>query len=211
MCTQNLICCCCCCVALLLLGTFASFDYDALVPVQQARPDAAVELLLSGDDSAIGEAGQQLVHTQEGWQALWASHLGPDAVDPQTGEVSPAAPELDFETHLVVAVFVGRGVTARGLKLESYASDDEQLTIRYMVRSYQTAMSGRRTDGGEALREWEERYGNIRPYGFFLVPRSERTIVLLSGARGFGWPEGREPRWTEKARLTPPAPQPAER
>lgn len=201
MCIQDLICCCCGGVAIVLLGGFASFGEDPQVPV-------SVELMLSGDDSDIGTAGQQLISSEEDWVALWARHLGPDAKDPETGEVAPAAPDVDFDKQLVVAVFVGRAVTARGLTLISYTSDD-QLTIRYDVRSYQTASSRRpSSDPEQAKRDYYERFGHIRAFGFFLISRSEREIVLLNDVSGFQQPE---PKWREVARFKPPALQPAER
>jgi len=202
MCIQDMICCCCGGAALVLVGAFASFGDHHAEP-------ATVELMLSGDDSAIAEAAQQLVASQEDWDALWARHLGPDAIDPETGEVSPAAPDVDFDTQLVVAVFIGRGSTSSGLKLTSYTSEDDQLTIRFLNRSYQTTMRGRKSDeNGEAEREWEERYGSISAYGFFLLSRSDREIVLVQELRSMA---GGEPRLIERARFTPPVPTPVER
>lgn len=202
MCTQNLICCCCAGAVVLLLGAFASFDDGLTAQLLQTQPPATVELLLTDDDSQIGEQGQHLISTQDEWQALWARHVGPDAMDPESGEVTPA-PEIDFDTQLIAAVFIGAGRTSFGLTLMSFTSEDETLTIRYRSRSYQTAQGGRfHPDPVDAKKDFEQRYGHIRPYGFFVLTRSPREIVLLQDTRGMAQPD---PKWTERARWQPPA------
>jgi hypothetical protein len=203
MCIQDMICWCCGVAVVGLVATFATFGDE---PAALATP-AKVELLLTGDDSEVAEAGHHLIAGKEEWTALWARHLGPESIDPETGEVSPAAPEVDFDTQLIVAVFIGRGSTSYGLKLVSYTSEGDELSIRYLNRSYQTTVSSR-LDSEEAKLEWEERYGHVSAYGFFLLPRDVREIVLFQDSRGMGQTV---PKWTERARFTPPGMEPAER
>lgn len=53
--------------------------------------------IAGGDGSRIEEGRRMLVRDTGAWEALWAVHAGPDT----------RAPEVNFATHMVAAVFAG--------------------------------------------------------------------------------------------------------
>ena len=60
-----------------------------------------VETLARGDDSRLVEPRRFLIRDRQAFAAVWAAHAGPNAV----------APQVDFDTRMVAAVFAGERPT----------------------------------------------------------------------------------------------------
>jgi uncharacterized membrane protein len=79
--------------------------------------DQAVITLAKGEDSRIVEPRRFVIREPQAFAAIWAAHAGPDA----------APPAVDFESHMVAAVFAGErpspgyGVAVAGTRRESDA------------------------------------------------------------------------------------------
>jgi hypothetical protein len=56
-----------------------------------------VSTLAKGEDSGVTSPRRVIVRDEPGWRALWAEHAGLD----------DTAPDVDFRTQMVAAVFAG--------------------------------------------------------------------------------------------------------
>jgi hypothetical protein len=125
-----------------------------------------------GPDSGVATRSYRLVTGAEEWRVLWEGH--------RDGET---APEVDFEDSMAVAVFAGAGWNSRGIAV-TITEDDETIRVRFRGRYYQTMMDGDR----------------VTPYGIWILPRSEKTVLLEEDVHGI---IGAEPEWKVRARLRP--------
>ena len=94
----------------------------AETPESPATPDAnsPMELscqdFLSGQHSGIREQQLRLVRTQAEWLALWREHSSQQLPGPEL-------PKIDFEGHMLVAVFLGeRPTSGFGVQLQRVRS-----------------------------------------------------------------------------------------
>jgi uncharacterized membrane protein len=62
---------------------------------------SGLETLVKGDDSRVVEPRRFVARNQAMFTAIWAAHAGPDS----------SAPAVDFDTHMVAAVFAGERPT----------------------------------------------------------------------------------------------------
>ena len=136
----------------------------ALAVLRPAAPaDRGACLLLTGAISAVREPRVELVSTSEDWARLWLEHRGSPPVDRYDFFYNKAGvPVVDFETHVVVVVFVGDTANTSGLRVEAVEPTGDHATLRYAENSYQTL--------GDAE--------PARPFGFFVLPRTDRPLVV---------------------------------
>jgi hypothetical protein len=66
---------------------------------------------------------------------------------------------------MVIAVFQGSGVNNAGLKAVALLEEKDRIVFRFENKGYQTAGRG---SGGQ----------QVTVYGFFVLPRSSKTVVL---------------------------------
>jgi hypothetical protein len=71
------------------------FLFGFLMSLQSSQP--AVTTIASDGMSNVGKATQMVARNETEWAALWKAHAG---------EARPA-PKVDFDTSMVVAVFLG--------------------------------------------------------------------------------------------------------
>lgn len=71
----------------------------------QSSPANRIERLARGTHSGLREARRATVKSSEEWSALWREHAG-DRLPSQP------TPEVDFDTHMVLAVILGERPTA---------------------------------------------------------------------------------------------------
>jgi hypothetical protein len=135
-----------------------AYDTDAAarafrVPSASARP-VTVRRGWQGSDSAIAERGFERIVELDGWNVLWRRHA------PGT-----AAPAVDFDTEMVLAIFGGK--SAAGSELSLYAvAESEVLEVITMSYGYDVVRSG-----------------SSNPYLIVVLPRSGRTVTHV--ARGY--------------------------
>jgi len=142
----------------------------AFAAVRPAAPaDRGACLLLTGANSAVREARVELVSTTEDWARLWLEHRGAPPVERYDLFLNKAGlPVVDFETHVVVAVFVGETANVAGLRVEAVEPagaaepSSDHVTLRYAANAFQTL--------GEAEPG--------RPFGFFVLPRPDRALQV---------------------------------
>jgi hypothetical protein len=84
---------------------------------------------------------------------------------------------IDFATHMVVVIFMGRTVNCSGVTA-SFLEDDERILVRFRGKSYQSSGTG---------------HGPEEPWGVFVIPRSTKPVVFYENTQGLiGYP----PVWT---------------
>ena len=150
---------------------------------------APVDVLvtLSGADSEIPEPTYVRITTKEAFQSLYLRHLGKDPAQFDAHYNEYQVPTIDFDRCMVVAVFQGNTWNTANLYVREVHDERARLVVRFDRHSYQTFGFG--SDGGGK---------RVTPFGFFVMPRSEKEIVLEENVRQY-LNEG--PRWQECARL----------
>jgi hypothetical protein len=102
------------------------------------------------------------------WIKIWRRHRGAKESDDYDLYYNPLGlPYIDFEKCMVIAVFQGSGWNSAGLGTAAVLESKDSMVLRLVDKSYQTA--GRDPDGGGR---------RTTVYGFFVLPRSDRTVVL---------------------------------
>ena len=136
-------------------------------------------VLLTGADSMIGRPRVVLVTSSPGWASLWLEHKGlPENTRYDFYFNRAGVPEVDFATHVVVAVFAGPRTNTSGLRLDALETDDDGTTLRYAAKSYQTL---EKADEGQ-------------PFGFFILPRFEGALQVEEQIYSMAGPSRVEPR-----------------
>jgi hypothetical protein len=145
-------------------------------------------LALSGPDSRVAAQEYSRVTDADGWKKTWLRHHGIDPREEWTAKMPML--DVDFTRCEVIVLFRGSSHNSRGVWVESITETADAVTIRFADASYQTA-------GGAAP---------VTPYGFLLIPKSDKLVVIERDARRLI----REPPvWKEEARLKRPDPKPA--
>jgi hypothetical protein len=199
-------------LAIPLVGLIAA---HATQTPEAARGDAPVAPAVSlkplvswsGSFSSITDNLVVRITDAAEWAALWKRHAGPAVEKDSYGE--PVVPDIDFSSHMVLAVFDGSTTNTRRETIESIDEFDDHLRIRCMRWTYQTASPPReiRLKPGEsaedvikrALEERQPRDAGQKttPYGIFVIPRSGKAIVLEEPVPRKSMPI----EWRERTRL----------
>jgi RNA polymerase sigma factor (sigma-70 family) len=158
----------------------------AVAPAQFAAPQIVHKpaVVWTGPHSMIDKGGYLRISERKDWEDLWKRHVGTNGLkDLERKEV--VVPEVNFEAYMVVALLDGDTVNSAGFSAFSILEDNEQLVFRFQGRYFQTAGP----DGGAIA---------VRPYGFFVVPRSTKQLVLERDVRSL---IAEAPKWKEVARF----------
>lgn len=134
------------------------YDVDAAarafrLPSSSARP-ITVQRGWQGSDSAITVRGFERITQKYEWNALWKRHA-PGA----------AAPAVDFEREMVIAIFGGKRAAGAELSLYS-AAESEAIEVITMSYGYDVIQSG-----------------SSNPYLMMVIAKSDRPVSVL--ARGY--------------------------
>jgi len=159
-------------------------------PEANAAEQVSSPVRWSGPRSQIRDQRLIQVGDQESWSRLWSEHQGEHVERLIAHGGGVAAPRIDFERFLIVAMFRGDSTNCDGERLVSLHERPQDLFLRFDSYSFQT-MSIDGPDHGEA----------VRPYGIWVVPRTGKPITVEENTQGM---LDREPTWTW--RKTFPAP-----
>jgi hypothetical protein len=165
-----------------------------LAPAQEQGADASKELISpvqwSGPHSRIRDKRLVQIADREAWMELWAEHKGDKAERLIAHGGGVAAPRIDFERYLVVAMFRGETTNCDGESLVSLEEREKDVLLRFDSFTFQTS-SFDGPDHGEPASS----------YGMWLVPRTGKPITIEENTQGL---IGREPIWTARGTLVPP-------
>ncbi len=155
--------------------------------VQDPKPKKAPGPLVTfhGEKSAIDKTRYVKVKDKEAWAKLWCEHIGKPFGRDYSWFYNPLnVPSIDFAQCMVVAVFQGTKWNSAGVRVVEVL-DADQLTLRFDDFAFQTAGP----DGGGVRN---------RPFGIFVLPRSDKVIVLEENVQGR---INHPPKWQERGKL----------
>ncbi len=137
----------------------------------------------TGPNSAVDKQTYARITDRNEWEKTWKRHIG-NRGDKDGDGKEVAVPEVDFDAYMVVALLDGDTFNSRGFDAFSITEDKEQVVFRFQARHFSTAGP----DGGAIA---------VRPYGFFLLPRSTKRLVFERDVRALN---NEAPKWQEVAR-----------
>ncbi len=153
-----------------------------------ARQTTRPLVTLTGPDSHVKKPSYHRVTSEAEWIKVWQRHQGAKESKDYDLFYNPLGlPYIDFEKCMVIAVFRGDGWNSAGLKAAAVLEDKDGIVLRFEDKGYQTA--GRGPDGGGQ---------RTTTYGFFVLPRSSKTVVLEENVQNY---IGHPPVWKERIRL----------
>jgi hypothetical protein len=123
----------------------------------------------SGIDSGQSKPVFCRCRSADEWQATWKAHQH------EGGDAGRAAPEVDFESFMVLALFQGDGSQNYGLVVVEIVDEADGLRVRYETGYYQIA--------GIPDSEADRRKLDTRSFAFIVIPRSDKAITFESGTR----------------------------
>ena len=139
-------------------------------------------VVISGADSHVMKPAFERYASPDDWTRAWAKHLGTTVEDHYR-----AVLDVDFDRCLVVAIFQGAKVNARGIRIESIREGAESIYIRFEELGYQSVV------GPNSKPKPPE-----RPYAFIVLPKSSKRIVIEENVQSI---KNAPPKWQERARL----------
>jgi len=151
-----------------------------------ARPIAPLVRLVGGD-SQVAAPEWLCIRNAKDWEAAWERHAGKVERIHLEGRIKNM-PVVDFDQCMILAVFMGKSTNSHGVRLNSISESADAITIRYDSESFQTLGP----NGGGV---------SSQPYGLFIVPRSNMTVVFERDTNNL---KGGESKWKEVARVGPP-------
>lgn len=138
-----------------------------------------------GRDSAIESPEYLRIGDAAAWERFWQRHSGRGLERDNVG--GAFLPCVDFGQCTVVAIVIGKSVNSNGVMLAEIRDEADCLRLRFDESTFQTEGPGPR--GGAV---------DVRPYGIFVLPRSNKPMVLEENVQGR---KGGEAQWKERARL----------
>jgi hypothetical protein len=174
------------------------------------RPTSKPCVSISDTDSHVTVRRHERIESMKDWVRLWQEHRGekPFPYDPNDGIRRHLPVKIDFEHYLVVAIFQGKCVNVDSLKVVSITEEEKRLVLRYDKNSYQTFGKVHDDDPNDDpdkgdpdkddLSKNDPDDGKVTPYGFFVLPRTEKPIVIEENVQQY---LGSSPIWKERARL----------
>jgi hypothetical protein len=141
-------------------------------------------VVITGADSHVAQRRYQRITSADKWTRVWQEHKGQKPTGQYDLFYDPLTlPQVDFDRYMVIAVFQGSGWNNAGLRAFSLADEDTRILLRFANKSYQTGGA----DGGGK---------KVTAYGFFVVPRSAKPVVLEENAQQYK--RGKPPVWEER-------------
>lgn len=174
--------------SILVLAAATMSPAPAPTAQDEALPPPVVTF--AGHDSRIAERRFVRIRDRAAWSALWAEHRG-DAIE-KNASGWPNPPLIDFERWMVVGCFRGDAWNANGEYVQSIARRGDEILVRWDAATFQTM--GPEPDGGGI---------RVRTFGLWVVPRTDRAIVLEENVQGL---IGEPPKWKEQHRFEAIAP-----
>ena len=177
--------------ALPILASAALLLAAVTHPAAPAGKKMAPHVVITGADSKVRKSGYHRILDRQEWTKVWLRNLGQEQrYSGRSGEESsysylhdPAGvPVVNFEDCMVIAVFEGAGFNCSGLSADALIERDDAVVLRYQPKGYQTGPEG----------------VPVSVYGFFVVPRSARAVVLEEGVVER---IGQKPKWQERKRF----------
>ena len=148
-------------------------------PGQKGKPLVA----FGGTDSGVEARSFRRISTPEQWARLWAKHAAGDT----PAGARHARVDVDFDRCTVVAAFLGRTANSEGMEVDSVIERADAVVVRFNFPGYAT---------GAGVEPHP-----VTPYGFVVLPRTDKPIVLEQDEASHKAVTPTPPDWQEAARL----------
>jgi hypothetical protein len=158
---------------IVLLGVAAACVATPAVAADLPRKVKPV-MFWTGGNSKQSKESFARCSTQKDWEAIWEKH---HEWEKYVGDRS--CPDVDFDSYMIVAIFVGKG-RDMGVRFYEVVEEKDCLRVRYKPIEYQTGFNPNETD---AEREKRERESETQSYAFVVLPRSTKCVVLEENAQ----------------------------
>jgi len=139
------------------------------VAAQAAEPAGKLVkpcVVISGADSHVAERRYHRITSADEWTRVWQEHKGQTVTGQYDLFYDPLTlPSIDFDRYMVIGIFEGKSWNNAGLMAVSISEGADRIVFRFTDKGYQTAGPG---GGGK----------KVAVYGFFVVPRSTKPVVL---------------------------------
>jgi hypothetical protein len=152
-------------------------------PVRKIKP----VMVWTGNDSAIATREFVLCRSEDELEKLWSRHR-PNKDPLRHGLESGDAPQLEFDSYMLLAILDGKGKQNTGINVVEVTEDDHQVRVRYRMRTFQAP-------GVPGLAKTPI----PQSYAFIPLPKSAKLIVLQQDAGNLTGPRV----WEERARICP--------
>lgn len=173
-------------VAGLAVGVICVMGGLIAVAAESAAKTGKPCVAISGADSHVTVPRCLRITSADQWERVWQQHKGVKPTDSYDSFYDPLTlPKVDFNAYMVIAVFQGSTENCAGLQAVSMTEEDRRILLRFSTNAYQTGAST--PDRG---------VHKVTPYGFFVVPRSAKAMVIQQQI-----PRSEPPKWKERATL----------
>ncbi len=125
----------------------------------------------TGTDSKQAKMSFARYCSRKDWSATWHKHQSTD----RKGN-KQRCPEVDFDSHMVVAIFQGKSFQDTGIEVITVTDEKNCIRIRYKPMSFQVAYI-------EPPAKGETDSYETQSYAFLVLPKSQKAIVLEEDVR----------------------------
>jgi hypothetical protein len=173
-------------LAALILGINFALAGPMAAPAEESAQEPLKPcVVITGANSHITERRYCRITSADDWAQVWQEHRGEKPTGQYDLYYDPLTlPSIDFDRYMVIAIFQGNGWNSAGLRFISISEENGRMIFRFRDKRYQTGGSG--ADGGRK---------KATAYGFFVVPRSTKPIVLEEDMQNL---IGEPPIWKER-------------
>jgi hypothetical protein len=141
----------------------------ALVPV----------VTFSGADTKITETDYLKIDSRDKWEDIWLRHTGHNKAGKYDYFFNEEnIPVVNFDKYMVIAILQSPGENTAGIDAYSISEKENEIIFDFETKRYQVS-------------EGMHNKGNA--YGFFVLPRSNKKIVIRSVFRSFLSMAAKEP------------------
>lgn len=134
---------------------------------------------LSGADTKIAKTDYLKIDSQNKWEDVWLQHVGCKNVEKYDYFFNKnGIPVVDFEKYMVIAVFQAPGENCAGIDAYSIIEKEKEIIFDFEAKYYQVV---------------EDTHDPGNAFGFFVLPKSDKKIVIRSVFRTFLARIGKEP------------------
>lgn len=120
-------------------------------------------VVMSGADSHITAPNCLRITSESQWDTTWLEHMGWDKKQTYDKYYNRfGIPVIDFNKCMVIAVFLGETWNRAGISVIFIQEGNDQIVLGFDLKTYQVMESG----------------DQVNPYGFFVLPRSSKQVLL---------------------------------
>ncbi len=164
-------------VLLLAVPLFAGLN-GLSAPSVAPAPVVLPCVALSGVDSHVGEKSYLRISNLKDWVKLWHKHKGVKPEGEYDFHYDPLnLPIVDFDRYMVIALFEAPAEYRDEFQAHSISEKSEEIRICFRTKGHQTGRVVPFPNQPKGCSD-EDLESPRKAYGFFFVPKSNKTIIM---------------------------------